>query len=109
MAAGEQKRVTLEMDWASAPDATKDFSLVVWRTGDKPVIIVPEKPLKQSDWPREEKRTFDNNAASPSGADNCTENPVVSALEDFENKWPALVIPESDGSVCRWGPINWET
>ena len=72
MAAGEQKRVTLEMDWASAPDATKDFSLVVWRTGDKPVIIVPEKPLKQSDWPREEKRTFDNNAASPSGADNCT-------------------------------------
>ena len=64
------KKVTLEMDWVDQPDATKDFSLVVWRTGDKPVIIVAEKnTFKQSDWPHEDKRLMDSNAASPSGAD----------------------------------------
>ena len=99
------------MDWVDQPDATKDFSLVIWRTGNKPVIIVEETIYKQSDWQREEKRTNDNNAVMPSGADNCEDNPLITAFEDFyaTSKFPAFVVAENDASPCKWGPMNWET
>ena len=39
MAANEQKTIELTLDWSNSPDASRDFSIVVWRTGRLPVSI----------------------------------------------------------------------
>ena len=83
MTAGSVKRLTLEMDWANMPDGDKDFSVVVWRDGNKPVVIYSDEDLHYSDFPVTNKQAFDNNAPQESGADLCVDNPQWEAFHDW--------------------------
>ena len=39
MGADEQKTMEITFDWTEIPDASREFSIVVWRTGRLPVSI----------------------------------------------------------------------
>ena len=39
MGADEQKTMEITFDWTEIPDSSREFSIVVWRTGRLPVSI----------------------------------------------------------------------
>ena len=51
MIANEEMTVELTFDWSSMPDASRDFSIVVWRTGRLPVSIDPVSDLATVSFP----------------------------------------------------------
>ena len=61
--------VTVEMDWRE--NMSKDFSLVIWGTG-QPVSIYPnDKGTWRSSFPYTAKRADDENADEENGSDGC--------------------------------------
>ena len=73
MDAGSAISVTMEMDWQQ--NSTRDFSLVVWGTGNAVSIEADGWQTKRSAFPYTNKRSDDMNAAQENGSDDCQENP----------------------------------
>ena len=42
MGTDEQKTLEITFDWTGMPDASREFSIVVWRTGRLPVSIASD-------------------------------------------------------------------
>ena len=59
MAVNEQKTLELTLDWTGMADASREFSIVVWRTGRLPVSIAPAQSLSTVSFPLAWRQDYD--------------------------------------------------
>ena len=101
MTANEEMTVELTFDWSSMPDASRDFSIVVWRTDRLPVSIEPETPLTAISFPLTWRQDYDVSDQSEPETESCQGNPADAAFASWYGV-ESFPIATPDEGYCGW-------
>ena len=101
MVADEEVTIELTLDWSSMPDASRDFSIVVWRTGRLPVSIEPESSLATVSFPLTWRQDYDVSDQSEPSTDSCQGNAADAAFVAWYDVESFPIITPEEG-FCGW-------
>ena len=102
MAANEQKTLELTLDWTGMADASREFSIVVWRTGRLPVSIAPAQSLSTVSFPLAWRQDYDISRQQESGADDCQGNEAEAAFVEWYSDFEQFPLYNPSEGFCGY-------
>ena len=93
--------IELTLDWSSMPDASRDFSIVIWRTGRLPVSIDPVSDLATVSFPLTWRQDYDVSDQSEPSTDSCQGNAADAAFVAWYDVESFPIITPEEG-YCGW-------